>query len=390
MRIYKPKDKTTLHFAIMLNNSRDRRQKVVNTYATDKRIAAEVMRKTQLLAEAVAANMALSLELRQWLDNMNPKLRRRLQKLGLLTLADSSSAQALDEHIDDYLADCRFRGLSEAYEKIKRSQLKRIVLLAKAQRLSDLTIESVTTALQQLKVEDRSARTINQNRATVVAFLNWCVMRDRLDSHRVDRVPRLNEDDDRRLERRAATDEEIRRLLATAPPHRRMVYEAAILTGLRRNEITQIEARDIDIIGGTLTVRAAVAKKKKGDVIPLHQDLVPALSRRLLRLRPNDKVFAPVPRMETYKKDLAKAGIPFVDVNGEQLDFHALRGTFATRLLRGGVPLSVAKQLTRHASAKTLERHYDKLGLSDAAAAMKRLPGLNPHTSDGSDPPTKA
>ena len=75
--------------------------------------------------------------------------------------------------------------------------------------------------------------------------------------------------------------------------------------------------------------------------------------------------------------DLAKAGIAYPDENGRQLDFHALRGTFATRLLRQGVPPSVARRLTRHASVKTLEKHYDKLGLADAVAAMKKLPGVS-------------
>ncbi len=86
--------------------------------------------------------------------------------------------------------------------------------------------------------------------------------------------------------------------------------------------------------------------------------------------------------MKTFRGDLKRAGIKYTDAQGSQLDFHALRVTFATRLLREGVPPSIARRLTRHKSVKTLERYYDKLGLEDAKGAMKQLPGVDSKRSD--------
>lgn len=281
------------------------------------------------------------------------------------------------DHVEDYLAACRFEGMGLAFERIKRSQLRRLVEHAGARRLAHLTPDGLSAYLQTLKEQGRSNRTINQHRATAVAFANWCVKERRLELHALDRVPRLNEEVGRKRVRRAATEDELRRFLDAAPPERRFRYAAALHTGLRRGELKAIERRDIDLDAGTLTVRAEVSKSGRSHVLPLHQELLKELANRIAGLRPNDRVFIPVPTIRTFKRDLERAGIPFRDENGRQLDFHALRATFATRLLRQGVPSAVARQLTRHASVRTLEKHYDRIGLADAVEAMRKLPGVN-------------
>ena len=148
------------------------------------------------------------------------------------------------------------------------------------------------------------------------------------------------------------------------------------MTGLRRGELSKIEKRDIDLEQCRMVVRAEISKTKKNAILPLHEEMIPLLREKTSLLNPTDCVFHPVPNILTYQRDLKRAGIDYVDENGRYLDFHSLRGTFATRLLRSGVPVSHARQLTRHASVKTLEKHYDGLGLSDAEQAIRRLPGL--------------
>ena len=173
----------------------------------------------------------------------------------------------------------------------------------------------------------RSARSINQNRSTLVAFANWCVDHDRLPSHRLDRIPRLPEDTDRKLVRRAATDEEIERFLAAVPSHRRVKYLTALFTGLRRGELRMLEVRDIDFQAGTLTIRAEVGKSKKPVLLPLHDELRGVLEKHVRNLRPQNRIFDSIPRIETFQRDLQRAGIANRDEDGRQLDFHALRGT---------------------------------------------------------------
>lgn len=343
---------------------------------TDKRAATEVMRKTVLLAESIEAQVPLTPELRRWLEHMKPKLRKRLTTLGLIGDSDAAAATGVTQHVEDYLADCLSRGDGEAYVKVKQSQLTAMLGGVGAKRLADLTVDTVSNYLAGLRSQGKSPRTRNQHRATVIAWLNWCVSRARLDHHRLDTIPRLNEDLDRKRKRRAATDEEIEKLLDAMPPHRRLVLLAAVFTGLRRGELNQIERRDLNLDQRMLTVRAEVGKTKKPSVIPLHSELCQALRDSVGAMRPTERVFKPVPMMKTFRRDLERAGIDFKDENGRQLDFHALRGTFATRLLRSGIHPSVARRYTRHASVKTLEKHYDMLGLDDAMRDIDKLPGI--------------
>ena len=126
MNTYQQDCKPNWYFAITLSaEAGGRKQKVVNTYAADKRVANEVMRKTQLLAELVEAAMPLTGELRKWLDQMPPKLRKRLAVIGLLDAQDDATVRSVLQHFEDYLKDCRFQGKGQDFEGIKRSQLRR-------------------------------------------------------------------------------------------------------------------------------------------------------------------------------------------------------------------------------------------------------------------------
>lgn len=376
MNVYKKNNSPYWHFAPTLTIGTGRRQHVINSNLTDKRAATDVMRKTVLLAESVEAQVPLTPELRRWLDNMNPKLRKRLTSLGLIGEADAAAANGVGQHVEEYLADCLGRGDGNDFVKIKRSQLNAMLNHTGAKRFADLSVDAVAKYLSSLKTTGKSNRTRNQHRATTIAWLNWCVARGRLDHHRLDTIPRLNEDLDRKRNRRAATEAEIERLLEVMPPHRQLVFLAAVFTGLRRGELNQIERRDIDLTRRTLTVRAEVGKTKKPAMIPLHAILVESLHERIVRMRATDLVFKPVPMMKTFRRDLERAGIEYKDENGRQLDFHALRSTFATRLLRSGIHPAVARRYTRHASVKTLEKHYDMLGLDDAMRDIDKLPGI--------------
>jgi len=102
MNIYKQNNSQNYYFAIVINNDCGRGQKKINTFARDKRVATEVMRKTQLLAETVEAGISMTAELRRWVEQMNPKLRKRLADIGLLDGQDDAGFRSIEEHIKDY------------------------------------------------------------------------------------------------------------------------------------------------------------------------------------------------------------------------------------------------------------------------------------------------
>ncbi|MFN3168759.1 MAG: tyrosine-type recombinase/integrase [Phycisphaeraceae bacterium] len=378
MNVYKAKKEKYYRFPVMVTDpgTGARKQWVISTGTTNKRIAEEIKRKTDLLNGLVEAGLPPTTELRQWLEVVSPKIRKRLDQLGLIPKDVTLQIESISGYVEDYLRACSFRGDGANYIKVKRKQLALMFHESGVQALSQLKHDRIKPFMESLKAEDKAHRTVNMYRATVNAFSNWLVDEGVLEKHDLHRLPRLDVSQDQRHPRRPATDDEIRQLLQAAPDHRSFVYFAATMTGLRRGEMGQIERRDIDLEKQTLRVRSEVSKNGEEAVLPLHDELVATLLGKIAGLRPNDRIFHPIPDIRTFKRDLKSAGIDYQDENGRYFDFHSLRGTFATRLLRNGVFPSKAIRLTRHKSVKTLEDHYDMLGLSDAKDAMGQLPGL--------------
>ena len=79
--------------------------------------------------------------------------------------------------------------------------------------------------------------------------------------------------------------------------------------------------------------------------------------------------------METYRRDLAKAGIPYLDEQGRRVDFHSLRLTFGTNLVLSGAHPRVVQELMRHSDIRLTMKLYtdvSKLPMREAVAASCR------------------
>jgi len=73
---------------------------------------------------------------------------------------------------------------------------------------------------------------------------------------------------------------------------------------------------------------------------------------------------------------LADAGIAYRDDGGRVADFHALRHTFITNLVRGRVHPKLAQALARHSTPTLTLAVYTKLGVRDLSDALSALPPL--------------
>ena len=78
------------------------------------------------------------------------------------------------------------------------------------------------------------------------------------------------------------------------------------------------------------------------------------------------------------KADLEAAGIPYVDAHGLYADFHALRHTFITNMMKSGVNPKTAQALARHSTIDLTMNVYTTLTMTDQAAALNTLPSV-PH-----------
>jgi hypothetical protein len=78
----------------------------------------------------------------------------------------------------------------------------------------------------------------------------------------------------------------------------------------------------------------------------------------------------------TFKRDLAKAGIPFEDERGRRADLHALRTTFGTLLSASGVSPHVAMELMRHSNLKLTMKVYTDVSQLPLVEEAARLPSF--------------
>jgi hypothetical protein len=76
------------------------------------------------------------------------------------------------------------------------------------------------------------------------------------------------------------------------------------------------------------------------------------------------------------KADLKAAGIPHTDDRGFVVDAHALRGTFATLLAKGGTNPRIVQELMRHSDPRLTANLYTTLRLTDTRGALDTLPAL--------------
>jgi hypothetical protein len=116
-------------------------------------------------------------------------------------------------------------------------------------------------------------------------------------------------------------------------------------------------------------------------VLPLHPSLV-ALLRPWLASKPAAERVWPGNWAKgkqaglMLRHDLEVAGIPYVDESGRYGDFHALRHTFITNMVKSGVPPKAAQSLARHSTIDLTMNVYTTLTVNDQASALASLPPI--------------
>ncbi len=163
-----------------------------------------------------------------------------------------------------------------------------------------------------------------------------------------------------------------------------MIYILAINTGFRAEEIASLRWDSFDFSKGaqSVTIEAGYSKRRRRDVQPLRADIA-SLFSDWKALRGDDSavlVFPIKPHIrwaDMIRDDLIEAGIDPVDAAGRSVDFHALRHTFITNLVKGGILPKVAQGLARHSKITLTMDVYTHLPLSDQKAALDVLPAVH-------------
>jgi len=160
-----------------------------------------------------------------------------------------------------------------------------------------------------------------------------------------------------------------------------MLYRLAVETGLRSSELSSLTRASFQLDGDDpcVIVAAAYSKHRREDRQPIRPEVVLLLRTYLANKTPAARAF-PMPPSDRvsrmFKQDTDRASIVHRDVSGRVVDFHALRHTFISNLVSGGVYPKVAQQLARHSTVKLTLDRYTHTFQGELKTALNRLPNL--------------
>lgn len=180
---------------------------------------------------------------------------------------------------------------------------------------------------------------------------------------------KLFSENDTQKERILARDEEPR-LLAEAPDYLKPILIMALHTGMRRGEILNLGWDQVNLELRQIFVRKT--KNGKNRHIHINDRVQAALSLlgpprgKIGLVFPNPATGKPYTEVKkSFKLACKRAGI-------EDLRFHDLRHTFASRLIAKGVDIVTVRDLLGHFSVRVTQR-YTHPGKSKMAAAVELL-----------------
>lgn len=254
-------------------------------------------------------------------------------------------------------------------------------------------LPKVEKQLQWLQQQGRTGKTVSNYAEALQAFCEWCSHKSRkyLAENPLEGLG--NFDTTPETERRALTADEIKRLLKVAKRWRRMLYEVAFCSGLRRQELMALTVDHLEVANCGLRLDAAWTKGRREDFQPLPKRLVGSLTQFInagtakqlynrfydgrtesqwTELPENPLLYVPTQAARTLYVDLKAAEIPKVTKEGK-VDFHACRTAYVTHILGQGATVKEAQALARH---KTPNLTMNVYGRTQQPRLTKLVEGL--------------
>ncbi len=190
-------------------------------------------------------------------------------------------------------------------------------------------------------------------------------------------IAKLNAAVDRRKDRRALTLDEAYRLIG-ASPKRGTFYTFALWTGFRMGELKTLTWECLNLSGDKPSYRLKAAhtksRRQDGD-LPLRDDVAALMSAyKPPFAKPEDLVFPRIPKLDTFYRDLERAGIDRHE--GGDVDRHGLRTTFISWLGACGVSQQAQVTLGRHSTVGVTLTNYQDFRLLDLWGEVAKLPPI--------------
>ena len=296
--------------------------------------------------------------------------------------ADRKPPKGIREAAEEYLrwGECQGGRGGRPWAK-EHARTRRLRMVAWIDRLKLRTMDDLQGILPAVEEEcharlkaGMSGKTIKHEAETLTAFIRWAKPRGYIDNNPLEGLGRFNTK--QKIKRRVMSREEMAAFMACVPPHLQLLFEVAICSGLRRNELYSLTPDHLDATRCGLILEADWTKNRQDGFQPLPRSLFERLAaysktgdakeRYRLAFRqcgaklhcPDDPLlYVPKATATTMDVYLAKAGIPKKTKAGK-LDFHALRVAYINMLIEAGVDVKTIQTLARHSTLELTMNVY--------------------------------
>ena len=282
--------------------------------------------------------------------------------------------RSIDEFLSEYIEHgilCGGRGgrpWSKGHLRTRCIRLRYWQDALKLKTLGDLKelLPRVEKRCAQRRNEGRAGKTISLEVEALRSFLLWMKKRKYIREDPLEGISRINTAP--RIKKRGMTLEEIGKLLRTSPPHRSLLYETALCSGLRAGELRHLTPDHLDLQRYGLVLEAEWTKNRTDGFQPMPKHLMKRLAKysrsgdalakynaafrqsgTKLQCPTNPLLYVPRSTATTLDVDLKSAGIPKCTKQGK-LDFHALRVTYINLLLDSGIDPKTTQTMARHST----------------------------------------
>jgi len=242
-----------------------------------------------------------------------------------------------------------------------------------SKRLNEIGSEGIDNYKELRQKEGIKNSTINRELTIISGFFSYAYRNKKFFGRNpVSEAGRL---EDHTVKERILKPDEEQRLLDSCDGYLKDIVQIALNTGMRQGEIFNLKWDWIDFDNNFISLPQTHTKSKKERKIPLNQTVRKILMTRKLSSGGTDYVFmSPLGLNKnirnvkwSYKTACKKAGI-------DNLRFHDLRHTCATRLVESGIPLHTVAKLLGHSSVRTTERYsHPEDSLRDAVEKLANL-----------------
>ena len=237
------------------------------------------------------------------------------------------------------------------------------------QFLGDLSLDDVN---QEVIERVRSAKLKEATKSTTnryLALLRAILIRARDEWEWIEKAPKIRLFKESNLRERSLTVEQVNVLLSELPLHQRETVLFALCTGLRQQNVLQLEWAQVNFELKHAWVRATHSKNRRPIAVPLNETAINVLKRQVGKHETRVFTYAGKPlctaNTRAWRAALKRAGI---------IDFrwHDLRHTWATWQRQAGTPTHELQRLGGWRSGVMVER-YAHLAPDHLANAANRL-----------------